>query len=172
MTISETLLNDSIPAYELFQQQVDLLMASIVFYEKTLADWIDHLAIEVPRDANLEDIRSLYVKVARQMQQVSYFLSLCSTYNTTLSAQSDMSRAKFITNLVNSYSDKNARRPAAAVLEQMADKSLEDTNFQLAISKTLRDFWKERRDTLVEVRKCLEQIMMTHLAEMKYLPTN
>lgn len=172
MQQSQVLLEQTIPSYESFQELANSLMNKIVFFDKTLTEWIDHLAIDIPSEVTLEQIREIYVRVAKQIQQVSFFMSMCSTYNSTLSSQSEAARADIVEALVTDYSIRNAKRPAAVVLNNLADSKLQDANLQLVVSRVLRDFWKERREVLVEVRKCLEQIMISHTSEMKYLPNN
>lgn len=156
------------PGFDQYQDLSDTLMANIKFYERSLTEWIDHLAIEVPKDITPQDLRNLFAQVAKNIQQASYFYSVCSTYNGTLSSKTDSAKASIIAQYVKDYSHRDAKRPAAAVLDSVAESYFSDVSLQLAISRVLKEFWKERRDTLVEVRKSLEQITMSQNMEMKY----
>lgn len=172
MITSENLLTEALEDYKASEILSDNLMSSIMFKGRSLDQWIEHLAIDIPTEVTLDTLRDLYTLVAKRIQQVSYFMSICNTYNATLSDTANIRKAKIVNDLVLDYQSRNAKRPAAQVLDQAADSQLERANVQIIASKVLKDFWKDRRDTLVEVRKCLEQITMSHLAEMKYLPNN
>jgi hypothetical protein len=164
----EQLLEKIMPGFEAYQLMADLFMAKVKFYDRTLTEWIDHLAIDIPKDMRPEDLRTYFIQVARNLQQVSYFYSVCSAYNSTLSSKADGEKANVVAKIVYDYANKNAKRPAATVLDQLAETYFNDVTLQLVISKVLKEFWRERRDTLVEVRKCLEQISMSQNMEMKY----
>ena len=164
----ETLLEKLLPGFDDYQILADLLMDKIKFYDRTLTEWIDHLAIEIPREITPQDLRGLFAQVAKNIQQASYFYSVCSAYNGTLSSKADGEKAGVVAQIVRNYAEKNAKRPAAQVIESLAETYFSDVSLQLIISRVLKEFWRERRDTLIEVRKCLEQITMSQNMEMKY----
>lgn len=166
----EELLSQILPGFESYEILADLFMAKIQFYDKSLTEWIDHLAVEIPKNQEItpELLRSYFIKVARNIQQASYFYSVCGAYNSTLSSKAEGEKANVIAKIVYDYANKNAKRPAATVLDQLAETYFNDVTLQLVISRVLKEFWRERRDTLIEVRKCLEQISMSMNMEMKY----
>lgn len=164
----EELLEKILPGFDAYEPLAGLFMERIKFYDRTLTEWIDHLAIDVRKDCTPEELRSYFIQVARNLQQVSYFYSVCSAYNGTLASKADGEKSNILAKIVYNYADKNAKRPAATVLDSLADTYLNDVNVQLVISKVLKEFWKERRDALVEVRKCLEYVSMSQHMEMKY----
>lgn len=164
----EELLDKILPGFDAYQSLADLFMERVKFYDRTLTEWIDHLAVDIPKDVTPEQLRNFFVQVARNLQQASYFYSVCSAYNGTLSSKADGEKAGVLAKIVYDYANKNAKRPAAHVLDSLAESYFNDVSIQLVISKVLKEFWRERRDTLIEVRKCLEQISMSQNMEMKY----
>lgn len=164
----EELLIEVLPGFESYELLSELMMSRIKFFEKTLIEWTTHLAIDVPENTTPQDLRNLFVRVAKNIQQASYFYSICGTYNGTLTSKVDGQKASTVAKLVVDYANKNAKRPAATVLDSVAESYLNDVSLQLVISRVLKEFWKERRDTLIEVRKCLEAIGMSQNMEMKY----
>lgn len=164
----ENLLEKILPGFDDYQILADLLMDRIKFYDRTLTEWIDHLAIDIPRDITPQDLRGLFAQVAKNIQQASYFYSVCSAYNGTLSSKADGEKANVVAKIIRDYADKNAKRPAAPLIDSIAETYFNDVSLQLVISRVLKEFWRERRDTLIEVRKCLEQITMSQNMEMKY----
>lgn len=166
----QQLLVQIMPGFEAYEIMADLFMEKVKFYDRTLTEWIDHLAVDIPKDRDMtpELLRAYFIQVARNIQQASYFYSVCGAYNSTLSSKADGEKASVVAKIVYDYANKNAKRPAAAVLDQLAETYFNDVTLQLVISKVLKEFWRERRDTLIEVRKCLEQISMSMNMEMKY----
>ncbi len=164
----DILLDKILPGFESHQNLTDLFMEKVQFYDRTLVEWVDHLTINVPDNPTPLELRSLFAQVAKKMQQASYFYSVCNAYNSTLNSKAEGEKATVIAKLVYNYADKNAKRPAAPILDQLAETYFDEVSIQLIISKVLKEFWKERRDTLIEVRKCLEQIIMSQNMEMKY----
>ena len=59
-------------------------------------------------------------------------------------------------------------RPAAVVIERMAESYMSSTVSARVAAKIVKSFWKERWNTLLEVRKILEQIGMSLHVEMKW----
>lgn len=154
-----------------FKEYEDLsleLMSGIKFLGKSLVDWTDHFLIEIPKEVNPEIIRALFTEISKNLQQISYLLSICSTFNTALSVRRDDEKANIVKAIVSDYSVRGAKRPAASVIEQVAVTKLGDVEAQLLVSRVLREFWKERRDTLLEVRRCLEQVAISYNIEIKY----
>lgn len=164
----EDLLEQVLPGFESYEILADLLMSKVKFYERTLTEWTDKLAVDIPKDVTPQDLRNLFMQVAKNIQSASYFYSICGTYNGTLTAKADGEKASTVAKLVVDYAHRNAKRPAATVLDSVAESYLNDVSLQLVISRVLKEFWKERRDTLIEVRKCLEAIGMSQNMEMKY----
>lgn len=160
-----------LPAFEECIDLTDTLGASIVIGERTIHEWSDYLVVKVPKDPNLQDLRSLFILVAKNMQIASYYFSIFANYNSTLLGRLDSAKAKLTTELVDDYYKRNAKRPAAQVLEQLSLSYLDDINSQIMISKLLKEFFREKRDMLIEVRKCLEQVSLSHHMEIKYHET-
>ena len=66
------------------------------------------------------------------------------------------------------YGKRGAKRPAAVVIERMAESYMSSTVSARVAAKIVKSFWKERWNTLLEVRKILEQIGMSLHVEMKW----
>lgn len=140
------------------------------FFGKTLGQWSDELA--VPIDSKQVDptgLRQLLVMVANNIQIASHFHSVASSINSSLIGSGNLKRADLVSSIVELYAKRDGRRPAATTIERMADSYMRNTVSSRIAAKVVKDFWRQRLDTLIEVRKILEQISMTNSVELKYL---
>lgn len=145
------------------------LMDSFVFQGKTLTEWMDDVAIPIPDEVTPENFREAFTLWVRKFQKVNYFYSMSNTMFSAMSSGGEIKKSDLIAALVEYYRvNKAKRRPAAAVLDRMADSYMSDTVNTRIASRIIRDFWRDRRDTLIEVRKALEAIGISMNMEMKY----
>jgi hypothetical protein len=79
-----------------------------------------------------------------------------------------MKKSDLINIIVGNYAAKGAKRPAASVIERMADSYLSNTVSAEKAAKIVKNFWKQRFDTLLELRKVFEQIGLSLSVEMKF----
>lgn len=159
---------DILKAFLESEELAEFFMNQIKFQKHSLKEWVDHFKVKLPKEMTPEQFRDMFVLLANRIQQVSYFYSIASGVHLTVSEQSDQARAALTTQLVSSYLEKNAKRPAAGVLEQLVNEMMKESIMHMMTTRILREFWKERREALVEVRKCLEQIALSRNMEMKY----
>lgn len=169
MTTQE-IVDDTIPSFEQFEFLSGSLMEKIIFHEKSLKDWSDVLDVDLSHkeDITSMDIKQKFAEIGTKLQVISYYLSLCSSFNIIIATKIESGKSNLVTELVKDYEDRNAKRPAATVLSHLAEAKYEDSNTQILISRVLKEFWKERRDTLIEIRKCLEHIALAQNMELKY----
>ena len=73
--------------------------------------------------------------------------------------------------IVANYANKGAKRPAASVIEKMAESYLVNTVSAERAAKIVKNFWKQRLDTLLDLRKVFEQIGLSLSVEMKFTST-
>ena len=86
----------------------------------------------------------------------------------TIGGGNNMKKSDIISLLVSNYAAKGAKRPAASVLERMADSYLQSTVSAERAAKIVKNFWKQRLDTLLDLRKVFEQIGLSLSVEMKF----
>jgi hypothetical protein len=168
-TTTEQIYEEVIIQAEIYSKAIRQFMSSFMFYEKTLEEWAGLTSIEIPKEITPEILQQLYLELTRRLQQASYFYTTTnSTYN-AINSNSKLKQADIITALTDWYRQKKAKRPAAKILEDISCAYLGDTQQTKIIAQIVRDFWKEKRDNLIEVRKCLEQISISMHVEQKYL---
>ena len=85
---------------------------------------------------------------------------------TALEQGSQVKKADITTAIVKGYELQKARRPASSVISQMADTCLQ-IGYMRTASKIAKDFFKDQKDTLVEIRKTLEQLGFLMHLELK-----
>jgi hypothetical protein len=158
---------------ELYTQATENFVKEFVFYEKTLYEWASDMMIDIPLSKNLdpEKYRDILLTLARNIQVASNYLSVASSMVDAISGGSDVKRSSLINEIVNNYAKKGAKRPAATVIEQMADSYLNNTVSATIAAKIVKNFWKQRLDTLLDVRKVFEQIGMSLHVELKITST-
>jgi hypothetical protein len=158
---------------ELYSEITESFIKDFVFYEKTLYDWASDLMIEIPRSKDLdpEKYRDLLLTIARNIQIASNYLSVASSITDAISGGSDVKKNSLINEIVSNYARKGAKRPAATVIEQMADSYLNSTVSANVAARIVKNFWKQRLDTLLDIRKVFEQIGMSLHVELKITST-
>jgi hypothetical protein len=145
-----------------------VFMSSFTFYEKTLAEWLNEMAVVIPDEIGPTDLRNLYIDVARKHQRAANYYTVASAIHGGLSFGGEIKKSDLVSAIVSSYTATQRKRPAATILERMADSYMNSTAHTKVAAKIVKDFWRERRDTLVEMRKCLEQVSISLHTEMKY----
>jgi len=140
------------------------------FYDKTLYEWASDLMIEIPRAKDLDSIkfRELLIELARNTQIANNYYSVSSSIGDAIAGGNSIKKSDVVTAIVNGYAKRGAKRPAATVIEQMAESYMSSTLSARIASKLVRNFWKQRLDMLLEVRKILEQIGISLHVEMKW----
>lgn len=148
---------------------MQLFMEKFIFYDKSLANWLDDMAIKIPKNATPQDLREIFLDIAFKQQRAANFYSIASTTYEAIIHGEEIKKHDIVNKLVNDYAKANRTRPAGKIIEQMADSCLSQIANNRVVAKIIRDFWKERKDVLVELRKNTEQASISLHTEMKYL---
>lgn len=141
-----------------------------VFYEKTLYEWANYLMIKVPPAKDLDTIayRELLIKLTNNLQVASNYHSVAASMCDAVAGGNSIKKSDIIAAIVQNYATKGAKRPAGTVIEKMADSYMSSTISARVAARIVKNFWRQRLDTLLEVRKILEQIGMSLHVEMKW----
>jgi len=145
----------------------DMLMSSLVFFDKTLSEWAAHLAVYVPDDMGPLTLRSLHIKCARNVQQAVTLYSYSNSIYNAISNGGNLRKSDLTAAIVEWYRSNNSTRPAGTIIDRMADSYMNDTINTRIAAKIVREFFRDQKDTLLEVRKHLEQIGYTMHLEVK-----
>ncbi len=158
---------------ETYANVTENFISSFVFYDKTLYSWALDLSIDIPTTKNLDIVsfRSLLVVLAKNLQIASNYYSVACSMVDAIGGGNSMKKSDIVNLLVNNYAAKGAKRPAAAVIERMADSYLANTVSAGMAAKIVKNFWKQRVDTLQDLRKVFEQIGLSLSVEMKFTST-
>lgn len=140
-----------------------------VFYDKTLYEWATDLMIEIPRES-LDEVRfrALLITLANNIQIASNYHSVASSMAEAISGGNSIKKSDVVNAIVMNFAKRGAKRPAASVIERMAESYMSSTVSARVAAKIVKSFWRQRLDTLLEVRKVLEQIGMSLHMEMKW----
>lgn len=155
---------------KLYTNITQSFVTEFVFYEKTLYQWAKDLQIDIPKGKNLDIVsfREILVCLASNMQIASNYYSVACSMVDAIGGGNNMKKSDIINMLVSNYASKGAKRPAATVIERMADSYLASTVSAEKAAKIVKSFWKQRLDTLLDLRKILEQIGLSLSVEMKF----
>jgi hypothetical protein len=158
---------------EIYTALTEAFIVDFVFYDKTLYQWASDLTIAIPntRDLDLSTFRQLLVQLGANLQIASSYYSVACSMIDAIQGGNNMKRADVITLLVDNYAARGAKRPAATVIEKMADSYLSNTISAEKAAKIVKTFWKQRVDTLLELRKIFEQIGLSLSVEIKFTST-
>ncbi|MBM08063.1 MAG: hypothetical protein CMF69_00565 [Magnetovibrio sp.] len=155
---------------EIYSEITTSFIQSFTFYEKTLYEWASHLMIEIPEVKSLDEVsfRELLIKLGTNLQIASNYFSVASSMCDAVSGGNSIKKSDVVSAIVANYAKRGAKRPAASVIDQMAESYMSSTVSARVAARIVKNFWKQRMDTLLEVRKVLEQIGMSLHMEMKW----
>jgi hypothetical protein len=158
---------------ELYTQITEAFVKEFVFYEKTLYEWATELMISLPsnNDLTIRDFRELLLELSTNLQVASNYHSVACSMAETIGGGNNIKKNDIVRLIVSNYADKGAKRPAASVIEKMADSYLVNTVSAERAAKIVKIFWKQRLDTLLDLRKVFEQIGLSLSVEMKFTST-
>ena len=158
----ESVLDPVIEGAVLFSDATEAFVKNFEFYGKPLFDWAVELSVEIPDNKPIdEDIyRQVLVKLFNNLQRASNFYAAASSIADALSGGSDLKRSDLIKLI--------AKRPAANIIERMADSYMKPTISAAVAAKIVRNFWKQRGETFLELRKVLDGIGFSLHVETKY----
>lgn len=168
-----TVIKDISASAEMYTEITENFVREFVFYERTLFEWANQLMVEVPsrKDLTVESFRQILLDLLENTQIASNYYSLAASMVEAINGGSSMKKSDIVRSIVNNYAARNAKRPAAAVIEKMADSYLSTTVPTGIAAKIVKNFWKQRLDTLLELRKIVEQIGMSLHVEIKFTST-
>ena len=155
---------------ELYTSITESFVTEFIFYEKTLYEWASELKIAIPRNKDLDIVtfRQLLIQLASNIQIASNYYSVACSMVDAIGGGNSMKKSDIINMLVSNYASRGAKRPAATVIEKMADSYLASTVSAEKAAKIVKNFWKQRLDTLLDLRKVFEQIGLSLSVEMKF----
>jgi hypothetical protein len=155
---------------EVYSEITANFIQEFVFYDKTLYEWANQLMIELPAARDLDEVafRDLLVKLANNIQISSNYYSVASSMTEAIGGGNNIKKSDVVNAIVMQFQKRGAKRPAAAVIERMAESYLSSTVSAKIAANIVKGFWKQRMDTLLEMRKILEQIGMSLHVEMKW----
>jgi len=167
---SESILEVIQEGAQIYTEISSSFIQSFIFYEKTLYNWASELMIEIPdaRDLDPMKFREVLIKLARNTQVANNYYSVSCSIGDAIAGGNSIRKSDVVNAIVNNYAKKGAKRPAATVIEQMADSYMSSTLSARVASKLVKNFWKQRIDMLLEVRKIMEQVGISLHVEMKW----
>lgn len=170
---SEDILDALKTGAELYTNITESFIAEFVFYDKTLYDWASDLSIEIPSVKTLDIVafRELLLKLSKNIQIASNYYSVSCSMVDAIGGGNSIKKSDIVSMIVSNYAAKGAKRPAATVIERMADSYLSSTVSAEKAAKIVQKFWKQRLDTLLDLRKVFEQIGLSLSVEMKFTAT-
>jgi hypothetical protein len=126
--------------------------------------------IEIPPAKTLDPqkFREVMIQLAKNVQIANNYYSVSCTIEDAISGGNSIKKSDVTAAIVQRYASKGAKRPAATVIDQMAESYMSGTISARVSSKMVKNFWKQRLDMLLEVRKILEQVSMSIHVEMKW----
>lgn len=143
---------------------------NFTFYDMTLYEWTNELTIDIPpaKELTTEKFREIMIELAMKTQRASNFYSASSIIHDAIQGGNAIKKSDVINAIVNNFAARGARRPGQQVIDKMAESYLSSTISSKVAAKLVKQFWRQRLDTLEEVKKIMEQIAMSIHVEMKW----
>jgi hypothetical protein len=152
---------------EVYNSEFEGFTDGFRFKGKTLSEWDEELYVSIPKTIQPDSFRQTYFDLIKKIQLASHYYNATSSVCKSISADNEAKKADLIVEIINEYKKKDARKPAASLMDQMAAKQMpEDLKMELA-AQIVKEYWKTQRETLSEVRRCMEQIGISMHSEMK-----
>ena len=154
----------------IYSEITSSFIQEFVFYDKTLYEWANHLMIQIPQAKDLDEVgfRDLLITLANNIQVSSNYYSVAASMADAISGGNSIKKSDVMNAIVLNFQKRGAKRPAASVIERMAESYMSSTVSAKVAAGIVKSFWKERLDTLEKMRKILEQIGMSLHVEMKW----
>jgi hypothetical protein len=133
-----------------------LFIEGFEFGGRSLAAWGEALAVRVDREMSPQDLRQRIAEVANNLQQATHLYARANSLYTAVSDGGTLRKNDLVAALVETYRRDNAKRPAAGVLDQIADSYLREVLSSKLAARIAKDYFRDIRDSLIETRKCLE----------------
>ena len=167
---AEDISNAIIEGAEIYSEITGSFMKEFVFYDKTLYQWATDLMIRIPNKNNLDanSFRGCLIELANNIQIASNYYSVAASMSDGIAGGNSIKKSDVVSAIVDNFAKRGARRPAAAVIERMADSYMSSTVSANVAAKIVKNFWKQRLDTLTDIRKVMEQIGMSLNVETKW----
>ena len=155
---------------EVYSEITASFIKSFVFYAKTLYAWASELMVDIPSAKDLDPLkfREVLIQLATNTQIANNYYSVSASIGDAIAGGNSIKKSDVITAIVQNYAKKGAKRPAATVIDRMAESYMTSTLSARVASKLVRNFWKQRLDMLLEVRKIMEQVGISLHVEMKW----
>jgi len=155
---------------EIYSEITGSFIKEFVFYDKTLYQWATDLMIHIPNKNNLDanSFRGCLIELATNIQIASNYYSVAASMADGIAGGNSIKKSDVVSAIVDNFAKRGARRPAAAVIERMADSYMSSTVSANVAAKIVKNFWKQRLDTLTDIRKVMEQIGMSLNVETKW----
>jgi len=165
---AEEILDEVVKGAEAHNAAAMVFRESFQFYGKSLNDWLNEMAIELPKELTPMVLQELYLDVAKKYQRAANFYTISNSVYGGIADGGNIKKSDLVKTLVERYKASSQKRPGQDIIEHMASSYLSKTMPTRIAAKIVRDFWKERKDAIVEVRKCLEQASISIATELKY----
>jgi hypothetical protein len=146
----------------------EYFIQNFIFYNKSLDEWSLDLQVELPKNASPQDLQKASILLANNLQVAAHFKAIATSIYNALVSGLKLQKDDLTNGLVRNFLRANVSRPAAKVLDSMVESHMKDGALSRESAKLAKDFWTQKYDALVEVRKCIEQINLSIITEQKY----
>jgi len=162
--------NAIIEGAEIYSEITATFMKEFVFYDKTLYQWATDLMVRIPSNSKLDlvSFRACLIDLANNIQVASNYYSVASSMADGIAGGNSIKKSDVVAAIVENFRKTGARRPAATVIERMAESYMSSTVSANVAAKIVKNFWKQRIETLTDLRKVMEQIGMSLNVETKW----
>ena len=105
--IYQKLLND----LAVHETATEAFIANFSFYGRTLKEHSEALWIEIPEKPNPEEYRNIFVKLSRNIQIVTHYLSVSTAISNAIIGGTGSQKSELIKTISDSYLNRKLRRP-------------------------------------------------------------
>jgi hypothetical protein len=155
-------------AAESYEEVKASFVENFIFDGASLSEWTKRLYIQIGKDPTQEDMRALWVALTKKMQIAGNYYSISSAIASGIDNGSAGRKADVMTAIARNYEKQGKKRPAEGIISGMADSYMGTALSAKAAAIIVKNFWRQRLDTLIEMRKTLEQLGINMHIERKY----
>lgn len=155
---------------ELYSSLSKTFIDQFSFYGRTLMEWGSELTVELPTEETLtpSTYRAKLLELGTKYQLAANYHSMACSLAKTFEGGAEIKKNDVVSAIVTQYAAQNKKRPAGTIVQMMADSYMKNTVSSRVAAILVRDFWKQRLDSLEMLRKLLEIVGMSLASELRW----
>lgn len=150
-----------------YDSAAESLLNDLEFHGHSLSDWSVKLTLQIGNPEDFSDLKELQIELAKKIQMATYYYSISSTVFNVLDSSTHAEKGAVTQAILDEFRERGEHRPTQASMDAIVRGRLQSINNQKLSASIVKNFFKQRLDTLIEIRKILESLSISMSMERK-----